>query len=72
MYHFNFVFQLGTNKKRNHLNQRVKRPDYKVAYVQLVSVIHLGSTLETAWHDTNVTFTFIKIQHKYLFSLCDL
>lgn len=28
----------GTNKKRNHLNQRVKRPDYKVAYVQLVSV----------------------------------
>ncbi|KPP71261.1 hypothetical protein Z043_109849 [Scleropages formosus] len=25
----------GTNKKRNHLNQRVKRPDYKVAYVQL-------------------------------------
>lgn len=27
--------QYGTNKKRNHLNQRVKRPDYKVAYVQL-------------------------------------
>lgn len=26
----------GTNKKRNHLNQRVKQPDYKVAYVQLV------------------------------------
>ncbi|KAG9352424.1 hypothetical protein JZ751_020838 [Albula glossodonta] len=25
----------STNKKRNHLNQRVKRPDYKVAYVQL-------------------------------------
>uniref|UniRef100_A0A671RDZ5 Large ribosomal subunit protein uL23m n=1 Tax=Sinocyclocheilus anshuiensis TaxID=1608454 RepID=A0A671RDZ5_9TELE len=28
--------QYCTNKKRNHLNQRVKRPDYKVAYVQLV------------------------------------
>lgn len=27
--------QFGTNKKKNHLNQRVKRPDYKVAYVQL-------------------------------------
>ncbi|XP_034032776.1 39S ribosomal protein L23, mitochondrial [Thalassophryne amazonica] len=27
--------QYGTNKKRNHLNQRVKQPDYKVAYVQL-------------------------------------
>uniref|UniRef100_A0A9J7Y703 Large ribosomal subunit protein uL23m n=1 Tax=Cyprinus carpio carpio TaxID=630221 RepID=A0A9J7Y703_CYPCA len=27
--------QYCTNKKRNHLNQRVKRPDYKVAYVQL-------------------------------------
>ncbi|CDQ59273.1 unnamed protein product [Oncorhynchus mykiss] len=29
--------QYCTNKKRNHLNQKVKRPDYKVAYVQLVS-----------------------------------
>ncbi|KAE8606897.1 hypothetical protein XENTR_v10010917 [Xenopus tropicalis] len=27
--------QYGSNRKRNHLNQRVKRPDYKVAYVQL-------------------------------------
>ncbi|XP_048829495.1 39S ribosomal protein L23, mitochondrial isoform X2 [Brienomyrus brachyistius] len=27
--------QYCTNKKRNHLNQRVKRPDYKVAYIQL-------------------------------------
>ncbi|KAL4622699.1 39S ribosomal protein L23, mitochondrial [Arapaima gigas] len=27
--------QYCTNKKRNHLNQRVKKPDYKVAYVQL-------------------------------------
>lgn len=26
----------GSNKKRNHLNQKVKKPDYKVAYVQLV------------------------------------
>ncbi|KAG7268668.1 hypothetical protein CRUP_018379 [Coryphaenoides rupestris] len=25
----------GSNKKRNHLNQKVKQPDYKVAYVQL-------------------------------------
>uniref|UniRef100_A0AAZ3NX68 Large ribosomal subunit protein uL23m n=1 Tax=Oncorhynchus tshawytscha TaxID=74940 RepID=A0AAZ3NX68_ONCTS len=29
--------QYCTNKKRNHLNQKVKRPDYKVAYVQLIS-----------------------------------
>ncbi|KAK3525913.1 hypothetical protein QTP70_010968 [Hemibagrus guttatus] len=29
------AYKSGTNKKRNHLNQRVKRPDYKVAYVQL-------------------------------------
>ncbi|XP_068459111.1 large ribosomal subunit protein uL23m isoform X2 [Clinocottus analis] len=27
--------QFGSNKKRNHLNQKVKKPDYKVAYVQL-------------------------------------
>lgn len=27
----------GANNKRNHRNQRVKKPDYKVAYVQLVS-----------------------------------
>ncbi|XP_066439180.1 large ribosomal subunit protein uL23m isoform X3 [Eleutherodactylus coqui] len=27
--------QFGNNRKRNHLNQRVKTPDYKVAYVQL-------------------------------------
>ncbi|KAM3919536.1 large ribosomal subunit protein uL23m isoform 3-T3 [Leptodactylus fuscus] len=27
--------QYGNNKKRNHLNQRVKVPDYKVAYIQL-------------------------------------
>ncbi|NXU43758.1 RM23 protein, partial [Drymodes brunneopygia] len=25
----------GANNKRNHRNQRVKKPDYKVAYVQL-------------------------------------
>ncbi|XP_063800781.1 large ribosomal subunit protein uL23m isoform X2 [Pseudophryne corroboree] len=27
--------QYGSNRKRNHLRQKVKRPDYKVAYVQL-------------------------------------
>ncbi|XP_075996839.1 large ribosomal subunit protein uL23m [Genypterus blacodes] len=27
--------QFGSNKKRNHLNQKVKQPDFKVAYVQL-------------------------------------
>ncbi|XP_078270890.1 large ribosomal subunit protein uL23m isoform X3 [Rhinoraja longicauda] len=27
--------QYCTNKKKNHKNQKVKRPDYKVAYVQL-------------------------------------
>ncbi|XP_055505651.1 39S ribosomal protein L23, mitochondrial isoform X4 [Leucoraja erinacea] len=29
--------QYCTNKKRNHKNQKVKRPDYKVAYVQLAN-----------------------------------
>ncbi|XP_068117398.1 large ribosomal subunit protein uL23m isoform X3 [Hyperolius riggenbachi] len=27
--------QYGSYSRRNHLNQRVKNPDYKVAYVQL-------------------------------------
>lgn len=27
--------QYGSNRKRNHMNQKVKIPDYKVAYVQL-------------------------------------
>ncbi|KAM6393673.1 large ribosomal subunit protein uL23m isoform 1-T1 [Pluvialis apricaria] len=27
--------QYGANNKRNHKNHRVKKPDYKVAYVQL-------------------------------------
>ncbi|XP_035183115.1 39S ribosomal protein L23, mitochondrial isoform X1 [Oxyura jamaicensis] len=27
--------QYGANNKKNHKNQRVKKPDYKVAYVQL-------------------------------------
>lgn len=27
----------GSNRKRDHRNVRVKKPDYKVAYVQLVS-----------------------------------
>ncbi|XP_040265383.1 39S ribosomal protein L23, mitochondrial isoform X2 [Bufo bufo] len=27
--------QYGNNRKKNHLHQRVKVPDYKVAYVQL-------------------------------------
>ncbi|KAI9523582.1 hypothetical protein NQZ68_026524 [Dissostichus eleginoides] len=27
--------QFGSNKKRNHRNQKIKQPDYKVAYVQL-------------------------------------
>ncbi|MEE6528697.1 hypothetical protein FKM82_031391 [Ascaphus truei] len=35
--------QYCTNRKRNHLNQRVKRPDYKVAYVQLVSIPSFGA-----------------------------
>ncbi|XP_012986703.1 39S ribosomal protein L23, mitochondrial isoform X2 [Esox lucius] len=35
--------QYGTNKKRNHLNQKVKRPDYKVAYVQLELETELGT-----------------------------
>ncbi|AWP08728.1 putative 39S ribosomal protein L23 mitochondrial isoform 2 [Scophthalmus maximus] len=34
--------QFGSNKKRNHLNQRVKQPDFKVAYVQLLSVAQSG------------------------------
>ncbi|KAK0133779.1 39S ribosomal protein L23, mitochondrial [Merluccius polli] len=31
--------QFGSNKKRNHLSQKVKQPDYKVAYVQLMCFI---------------------------------
>ncbi|TNN87963.1 39S ribosomal protein L23, mitochondrial [Liparis tanakae] len=30
--------QFGSNKKRNHLNQKVKQPDFKVAYVQLTKI----------------------------------
>ncbi|XP_064921243.1 large ribosomal subunit protein uL23m isoform X4 [Columba livia] len=30
--------QYGANNKRNHKNQRVKKPDYKVAYVQLLPI----------------------------------
>ncbi|KAI4825010.1 hypothetical protein KUCAC02_020715, partial [Chaenocephalus aceratus] len=30
-----FRWGRGSNKKRNHLNQKIKQPDYKVAYVQL-------------------------------------
>lgn len=72
MYHFHFVSQLGTNKKRNHLNQRVKRPDYKVAYVQLVSVVLFGPTLEGL-----TQYSLIQIQLKFeqkhiFFSLCEL
>lgn len=29
----------GSNRKRDHRNVRVKKPDYKVAYVQLVSML---------------------------------
>ncbi|XP_051549026.1 39S ribosomal protein L23, mitochondrial-like [Myxocyprinus asiaticus] len=35
--------QYCTNKKRNHLNQWVRRPDYKVAYV---SCAHCGQTFQ--------------------------
>uniref|UniRef100_A0A5F8A9L3 Large ribosomal subunit protein uL23m n=1 Tax=Macaca mulatta TaxID=9544 RepID=A0A5F8A9L3_MACMU len=30
--------QYGSNKRRDHRNVRIKKPDYKVAYVQLVRV----------------------------------
>ncbi|EDM12151.1 mitochondrial ribosomal protein L23, isoform CRA_c [Rattus norvegicus] len=29
--------QHGSNRRRDHKNVRIKKPDYKVAYVQLVS-----------------------------------
>uniref|UniRef100_A0A8D0GDM0 Large ribosomal subunit protein uL23m n=1 Tax=Sphenodon punctatus TaxID=8508 RepID=A0A8D0GDM0_SPHPU len=29
--------QFGSNKQRNHKNQRIKKPDFKVAYVQLAA-----------------------------------
>nr|XP_044997716.1 39S ribosomal protein L23, mitochondrial isoform X5 [Jaculus jaculus] len=32
--------QHGSNRKRDHRNVRIKKPDYKVAYVQLVSEAH--------------------------------
>ncbi|KAF7474300.1 Hypothetical predicted protein [Marmota monax] len=36
--------QHGSNRKRDHRNVRIKKPDYKVAYVQLVS-----AALASAW-----------------------
>ncbi|XP_040985207.1 39S ribosomal protein L23, mitochondrial isoform X3 [Aquila chrysaetos chrysaetos] len=37
--------QYGANNKRNHKNQRVKKPDYKVAYVQLEGLCFGGQIL---------------------------
>uniref|UniRef100_A0A8C3P5P2 Large ribosomal subunit protein uL23m n=1 Tax=Cyanoderma ruficeps TaxID=181631 RepID=A0A8C3P5P2_9PASS len=45
--------QYGANNKRNHRNQRVKKPDYKVAYVQLGFFLrrwHMSLNLSSLWH----------------------
>ncbi|XP_051477522.1 39S ribosomal protein L23, mitochondrial isoform X2 [Apus apus] len=41
--------QYGANNKRNHKNQRVKKPDYKVAYVQLFSGCNVLAVLNHVW-----------------------
>ncbi|XP_014815568.1 PREDICTED: 39S ribosomal protein L23, mitochondrial isoform X2 [Calidris pugnax] len=54
--------QYGANNKRNHKNQRVKKPDYKVAYVQLVEVLlfpaWLGGSRRVVYlNETGLTFS---------------
>ncbi|KAM6393674.1 large ribosomal subunit protein uL23m isoform 2-T2 [Pluvialis apricaria] len=41
--------QYGANNKRNHKNHRVKKPDYKVAYVQLFSGCNVLAVLNRVW-----------------------
>ncbi|XP_054054808.1 39S ribosomal protein L23, mitochondrial isoform X1 [Rissa tridactyla] len=41
--------QYGANNKRNHKNQRVKKPDYKVAYVQLFSGCNVLAVSNRVW-----------------------
>ncbi|EFB20034.1 hypothetical protein PANDA_008880 [Ailuropoda melanoleuca] len=44
--------QHGSNRKRDYRNVRVKKPDYKVAYVQLVSGLRAESqVLGVTYHD---------------------
>uniref|UniRef100_A0A2K5BXQ0 Large ribosomal subunit protein uL23m n=1 Tax=Aotus nancymaae TaxID=37293 RepID=A0A2K5BXQ0_AOTNA len=62
--------QHGSNKKRDHRNVRVKKPDYKVAYVQLVPVpsqlpalspLHLGALGARAWAAVHVGAPFLSV-----------
>ncbi|XP_053576480.1 39S ribosomal protein L23, mitochondrial [Bombina bombina] len=59
--------QYGNNRKRNHLNQKVKRPDFKVAYIQL----GMGQTFEfpnlfTEKEDTLETGSFEDLQREFM------
>ncbi|KAF7474299.1 Hypothetical predicted protein [Marmota monax] len=40
--------QHGSNRKRDHRNVRIKKPDYKVAYVQLAFLLH-GDVVVILW-----------------------
>uniref|UniRef100_A0A8C7XD17 Uncharacterized protein n=1 Tax=Oryzias sinensis TaxID=183150 RepID=A0A8C7XD17_9TELE len=54
------VMAYRSNKKRNHLNQKVKKPDYKVAYVQLVRRLttHI-QTLRSFRNNTNISVSML-------------
>lgn len=54
-----FLSHSGSNKKRNHLNQKVKQPDYKVAYVQLVRTYTQTRTLA----NLSPRFLFLLMPH---------
>ncbi|XP_053249918.1 39S ribosomal protein L23, mitochondrial isoform X2 [Podarcis raffonei] len=41
--------QHGSMKQRDHRNRRIKKPDYKVAYVQLNQVIYQNGNCFCAW-----------------------
>ncbi|XP_046715823.1 39S ribosomal protein L23, mitochondrial isoform X2 [Silurus meridionalis] len=65
--------QYCSNKKRNHLNQRVKRPDYKVAYVQLTSSLTLAILRRVSLmilllhHHILVTIFYYAVEADYIF-----
>ena len=45
----------GSNRKRDYRNVRVKKPDYKVAYVQLVSGLRAeAQVLGVTYHDRDL------------------
>lgn len=45
----------GSNRKRDYRNVRMKKPDYKVAYVQLVSGLRAESqVMGVTYHDRDL------------------